>query len=147
MRPLLLAVLTLTACQPPHVILTVTDSGNRATNAVDLRFVRDGGRPSVVGIRGKTFPVTITLTSAKLSESLDVEARDGAGATLARGHVDVLFPDGRGRASVDLLAACERPDSRGDDCALSGSETPGVCVDGACVSSSCGDGLTDPTAG
>lgn len=142
---------------PPHVILTVRDDGNLAVDAESLVLGRErDGEVRTVPLDGRSFPMTLTVDGFAAGEVvlLWVDARRGK-ETLASGRVRLEFPENRsGNATVNLAAPCSDEPSLG--CALpDGSDAEssgrGVCLNGRCGESFCGDGVInsqiDPDTG
>ncbi len=136
---------------PPHVFLTVRDSANLAADADALALGRErGGEFRSVPLNGRSFPVSLTIDGFAAGEVilLWVDAKRGD-EILASGRVRLEFPEGITRnAEVYLAPPCGDGPSVG--CALPDgrdagtSEGRGVCLNGRCAESFCGDGVVNP---
>ncbi|MEL6544423.1 MAG: hypothetical protein AAFQ82_07340, partial [Myxococcota bacterium] len=156
MRQLLAAVVCVglgAACvdPPPHVILQVTDPNNLADDAETLALGRDLTALKTVPLDGRDFPVELTIDGFEAGEIILfwVDALDANGDVLARGRVRLEFPSGQsGTATVVLASPCSDEDPGTVGCAL--PDAPGelgVCIQGRCGESFCGDGVVNGDAG
>jgi len=143
-----LLLLAVTGCQvAPHVVLRVEDPDALAVNAVRLAAGR--ALDSLTATRIEKLPAEITVVGDEPGEvTLWVEARADNGEPLARGRARVtLSRRPQVAVAVRLAAACTPAGVDGARCVLGETlELAGVCIDGACLESVCGDGVTDPDA-
>jgi len=127
---------------PPHVIVTVEDPYDVAADATSLGYGRSLGDLHPIDLDDHGFPLTFLLTTEE-DETVEVwvEARDKGKRAQARGHIEVALAVGTtSTATITLTAVCEAGHEDGTICLLP-DDAEGLCLAGACVSSSCGDGI------
>lgn len=153
-----LVFLALAGCvdPPPHVILEITDPAELATEADRIALGQDLSTLQTVSLDGNDFPTRTTVSGFEAGTSVLLWVDALAGDNIvARGRVRLEFPDGEsGSAQVALAVPC---DEDGDEDPVVGCALPdqpgvsGVCLNGRCGESICGDGVvndvTDPSTG
>ncbi|MEM6531937.1 MAG: DUF4215 domain-containing protein [Myxococcota bacterium] len=142
-------IATLTGCTPSHVLIEVQDPDGLATGADTISVGRDATETLELDISGQDFPLNFSVSGFEPGEVVLfwVDAKRGDDI-LARGRTRAEFPDDPpGSASVVLAPPC---DNDGDEdpevgCALPDSPgQTGVCIEGRCGESLCGDSVVDP---
>jgi cysteine-rich repeat protein len=131
---LAVALLTLFACKPPHVVVIVEDPRELGTFADRIAVGGDPDDLVVERLDGHTFPLRLTLTTEKIAErEVWLEARD-VERVLARGRVEVAFDSARTRTfELVLRVPCGAGESGVAQCDdglnCNGAE---ACVDTIC---------------
>lgn len=147
-----LGFLALAGCvdPPPHVILEITDPTGLATEADRIALGQDLSTLQTVSLEGNDFPTRTTVSGFEAGAIVLLWVDALAGDDIvARGRVRLEFPDGEsGSAQVALAIPC---DDDGDEDPAVGCALPdqpgvsGVCLDGRCGESFCGDGIVNVT--
>ncbi|MEO1171776.1 MAG: DUF4215 domain-containing protein [Myxococcota bacterium] len=143
------AIAALTGCTPSHVLVTVEDPQGLAAGAETLTVGRNFEETEDLDIRGLSFPFNFTVSGFEAGEVvlLWVDAKRG-NDILARGRTRLEFPDSPpGSATVVLASPCDEDGDEDPEVGCALGESPGetgVCIDGRCGESVCGDGVIDP---
>ncbi|MFC1609795.1 DUF4215 domain-containing protein [Myxococcota bacterium] len=146
-----LLVMGLACCsRQPNVLLLVADPNDLAAEATAVLIGPALEGRERTSLSGKKFTLRVLVTAERTGEELLwVDAVDSRDKPLGRGRVRVMFARGSNNsATVELAAPCEHRVNDGERCAMAGgSGNIGVCADGRCGESICGDGFVDTARG
>lgn len=117
-RPLVPLLLTVWwGCASPHVLVTVDDPDEIATDAVRLQIGEELGAGLDIDLGGNGFPVSVVLTGEPPGRrSIFIDALASDGEVTGRGFASVDLRSSRGStALVFLFQPCEGEDFAGSD--------------------------------